>query len=90
MSLRVKDADFDLRAITVRAGKGYKGRAMIMPVALISELCIHMTTVAQLHKSDCLKGNGYAPMPNALYVKYPSISQSLAILTEGCYQLCFV
>lgn len=48
-----------------------------MPQALIPELRIHLTKVAQLHKADRLKGNGYVPMPNALYVKYPSASQSL-------------
>lgn len=78
MTLRVKDVDFDLRTITVRAGKGYKDRATVMPEALIPELRNHLTKVAQLHKSDLLKGNGYAPMPNALYAKYPSASQSLA------------
>ena len=78
MTLRVKDVDFDLRTITVRAGKGYKDRATVMPQVLIPDLRMHLTKVAQLHKADVLKGNGYAPMPNALYVKYPSASQSLA------------
>jgi len=78
MMLRVKDVDFDLRTITVRAGKGYKDRATVMPQILIPDLRIHLTKVAQLHKADVLKGNGYAPMPNALYVKYPAASQSLA------------
>ena len=36
MTLRVKDVDFDLRTITVRAGKGYKDSATVMPEALIS------------------------------------------------------
>lgn len=78
MTLRVKDVDFDLRTITVRAGKGYKDWSTVMPEALIPELRIHLTKVAQQHKSDVLKGNGYAPMPNALYVKYPSASHSFA------------
>ncbi|MFQ5356486.1 MAG: integron integrase [Mariprofundaceae bacterium] len=78
MTLRVKDIDFDQRTITVRAGKGYKDRATAMPQVLIPVLQMHLTKIAQLHKADILKGNGYAPMPNALYVKYPSASQSLA------------
>ena len=78
MTLRVKDVDFDLRTITVHAGKGYKDRATVMPQVLIPDLRMHLTKVAQLHKADVLKGNGYAPMPNALYVKYPSASQSMA------------
>lgn len=78
MTLRVKDIDFDLRSITVRAAKGNKDRATLLPAALISELRNHVTKVAQLHKSDLLQGNGYAPMPNALYKKYPSASKFLA------------
>jgi integrase len=48
-----------------------------MPQALISDLRNHLLKVAQLHQSDALQGNGYAPMPNALYRQYPSASQSL-------------
>jgi integrase len=35
MSLRVKDIDFDLRSITVRAAKGNKDRATLLPEALM-------------------------------------------------------
>lgn len=78
MTLRVKDVDFDRRTITVRAGKGNKDRATLMPEVLMLELRMHMTKVAQLHKTAVLQGNGYAPMPNALYVKYPTASQSFS------------
>jgi site-specific recombinase XerD len=77
MTLRIKDIDFDVRSITVRAAKGNKDRATLLPESLIKPLQNHFLKVAQLHKSDVLKGNGYAPMPNALYRKYPSASQSL-------------
>ena len=63
MTLRVKDIDFDLRSITVRAAKGNKDRATLLPAALIPALRNHLTKVAQLHASDVLSGNGYAPMP---------------------------
>jgi integron integrase len=76
MTLRVKDIDFDLRSITVRAAKGNKDRATLLPQALIPNLRNHLLKVYQLHKSDILQGNGYAPMPNALYKKYPSASKS--------------
>jgi hypothetical protein len=46
--------------------------------ALILDLRNHLTKVAQLHTSDVLRGDGFAPMPNALYKKYPSASQSLS------------
>jgi len=77
MTLRIKDVDFDLRAVTVRAAKGNKDRVTILPESLIPTLRNHLTKVAKLHKNDVLKGNGYAPMPNALYRKYPTASQSL-------------
>ncbi|MCG7961893.1 MAG: integron integrase, partial [Candidatus Thiodiazotropha taylori] len=77
MTLRIKDIDFDLRSITVRAAKGNKDRATVLPEALIPDLRSHLTKVAQLHQSDILRGNGYVPMPNALYKKYPSASKSL-------------
>ncbi|MES9941672.1 MAG: integron integrase [Candidatus Thiodiazotropha sp. 6PLUC2] len=77
MTLRNKDIDFDLRSITVRAAKGNKDRATVLPEALIPDLRRHLIKVAQLHQSDLLCGNGYVPMPNALYKKYPSASKSL-------------
>ncbi len=78
MTLRVKDIDFDLRSITIRAAKGNKDRATVRPAALIPALRNHLTKVAQLHASDVLSGNSYAPTPNALYRKHPSASRSLA------------
>jgi len=77
VTLRVKDVDFEQRAITVRAGKGNKDRVTLLSEAVIPTFRSHILKVAQLHKTDELKGNGYAPMPNALYAKYPSASKSL-------------
>jgi len=78
VTLRVKDVDFDLRSITVRTAKGNKDRVTLLPESMMPLLQNHLLKIAQLHKSDTLKGNGYAPMPNALYKKYPSASQSLS------------
>ena len=78
MALRVKDIDFYLRSITVRAAKGNKDRVTLLPESLTPALRQHLLKVAQLHSSDSLKGDGYAPMPNALYKKYPSASRSLS------------
>ena len=78
VTLRVKDIDFDNRSVTVRAGKGNKDRVTLLPESLIPALRSHLVKVAQLHNTDQLKGNGYVPMPNALYRKYPSASRTLA------------
>ena len=77
VTLRVKDIDFDHRSITVRAAKGNKDRVTLLPEACIPELRQHLMKVSELHVDDRLKGNGYAPMPNALYKKYPSASREI-------------
>ncbi len=76
-TLRIKDLDFDTATITVRSGKGNKDRTTLLPNRLVGPLRAQITRVAQKHVQDKLKGGGYAPMPNALYRKYPSASQSL-------------
>ena len=55
MTLRVKDIDFDLRSITVRAGKGNKDRSTRLLDALIPQLRNHLAKVAQSHKTDLLQ-----------------------------------
>lgn len=78
MGLRVKDLDFDARALSVRDGKGGKDRSTIVPSQLIAPLQKHLVRVAQLHQADLSRGAGYAAMPGALYKKYPAASKSLA------------
>lgn len=78
ITLRVKDIDFDARAVNIRAPKGNIDRSSILPESLINELRSHLIKLAQLHKDDLLMGDGFAPMPNALYKKYPSASKSFA------------
>jgi integron integrase len=75
--LRIKDIDFDLKTITVRQGKGGKDRTTLLPKRLVSPLQHHLMEVMGLHKDDCLKGAGFAPLPGALYKKYPKASQSV-------------
>ena len=47
ITLRIKDIDFDLRSITVRAGKGHKDRTTLLPQSLIPDLRNHLTNMAQ-------------------------------------------
>ena len=72
------DVYFENRSLTVRAGKGNKDRVTLLPEKVIPALRNHLTRVAQLHKTDLLRGAGYTPMPNALYRKYPTASMPLA------------
>lgn len=75
--LRIKDVDFELKTITVRHGKGGKDRTTLLPECLIKPLQQHITNVMIQHKNDCLKGAGFAPLPGALYRKYPKIGQTV-------------
>jgi len=77
VQLRIKDIDFELKTITVRDGKGGKDRNTVLPVRLIPALQSHLIRVMELHKDDSLKGAGYAPLPDALYKKYPKAAQAI-------------
>ena len=78
VTLRFKDVDFGAKSITLRSGKGGKDRTTILPEQLASPLQQHMVRVASLHRRDVAHGNGLAPLPDALWRKYPSASRSLA------------
>ena len=77
VTLRVKDIDLDAGTILVRSGKGNKDRITVLPGSCKPELERHLLKVAQRHSNDLLRGAGYAPMPNALYRKYPAASSTL-------------
>jgi len=75
--LRIKDIDFDLKTIMVRQGKGGKDRTTLLPERLTKPLQQHLLKIIGLHKDDCLRGAGFAPLPNALYKKYPKAAQRI-------------
>ena len=77
VTLRVKDIVLYNRTITVWTGKGNRDCITSMPETLIPNLRDNPTKVAQLHTSDVPQSNGFSPVPNALYKKYPSAFQSL-------------
>ena len=69
--LRVKDLDFDHRAILVRDGKGAKDRVVTLPDSLITPLRQHLEHVRLLHDKDLADGLGAVYLPFALERKYP-------------------
>lgn len=71
MQLRIKDVDLKTRTIMVRSGKGGKDRTTVLPSYLLETLQQHLIRVLSLHRDACLRGAGYAPLPNALARKYP-------------------
>lgn len=70
--LRVKDLDFDHRAIVVRDGKGSKDRVVTLADELIEPLQRHLGTRRTLFDQDLASGQGSVYLPHALARKYPN------------------
>lgn len=71
LRLRVKDLDFNHRAVMVRDGKGGKDRITILPQRLVPFLHEHLKSVKLLHERDLAEGFGEVYLPYALARKYP-------------------
>ena len=69
--LRIKDLDFERKAIVVRDGKGQKDRVTVLPDALEEPLLAHLAGVKRLHEADLQAGFGSVALPDALAHKYP-------------------
>lgn len=70
--LRVKDLDFEHRAIYVRNGKGGKDRVVTLPDELLTPLRRHLTGRRTLFERDTAEGFGTVYLPYALARKYPN------------------
>lgn len=73
--LRVKDLDFEYRAIMVRNGKGGKDRVVTLPDELIAPLKVQLAQTRLLHKKDVADGLGRVELPYALKTKWPNADQ---------------
>ena len=79
VNLRVKDIDFNLYEIVVRAGKGDNDRRTILPALLVRRLCTQIEKARlRLEENILLPGFSGASMPEALERKYPSAAKELA------------
>lgn len=58
LRLRVKDIDFEKRAVTVRQGKGDEDRITMLPERLREPLMAHLEQVRALHQRDLADGFG--------------------------------
>jgi len=76
LRLRVKDLDFEHRAILVRDGKGGKDRVVTLPEDLVAPLRGHLEAVSVAHRKDLADGYGEASLPFALARKYPGAARS--------------
>lgn len=70
LRLRVKDPEFERRAIVVRDGKGEQDRVTILPGSLMPPLQEHLLRAKRLHEEDLSRGNGAVYLPDALERKY--------------------
>ncbi len=72
LNLRIQDIDFEMSAITVRAGKGDKDRQSIMPELLKTNLRRHLEDVRNLFDQDRRDNIACVYLPGALDRKYPN------------------
>lgn len=77
VSLRIKDVDFEQRAIIVRDGKGGKDRVTVLPKVLVDPLKRHVEHLILLYRSDMSSSCAGATLPEALRRKYPAAGHEL-------------
>ncbi|HUU41508.1 MAG TPA: integron integrase [Desulfatiglandales bacterium] len=75
LRLRVHDIDFDMKALTVRNGKGDKDRVTTFPPSLQTPLEAHLGHVKIVHEGDLANGYGAVYLPHALARKYPNAAR---------------
>jgi integron integrase len=78
LRLRVKDIDFERRAIVVREGKGGKDRVVMLPASLEPALREQLTRAHRLWAADRSAGVPGVELPDALARKYPRAAVSWA------------
>jgi integron integrase len=76
LRLRVKDLEFERRAIVVREGKGFKDRVVMLPDALVGPLREQLASSQAVWTDDRAQGLPGVFVPHALERKYTRASQS--------------
>ena len=78
LRLRVKDIEFERRAIVVREGKGGKDRVVMLPASLEAPLRAQLAQAHTLWAADRAAGVAGVQLPYALARKYPRAAESWA------------
>lgn len=78
LRLRVKDIEFERRAIIVREGKGAKDRVVMLPASLVAPLRAQLAQARALWSADRASGLAGVHLPHALARKYPRAAESWA------------
>lgn len=76
LGLRTKDVDFAQRAVCVRAGKGDKGRVVMLPLSLTGALRSQLGACRAVWARDVQDDRAGVALPHALERKYPRAGQS--------------
>ena len=71
LQLRVKDVDFDHRAIIIREGKGFKERVVMLPDAMVAPLRAQFEHARAVWAVDVAEKRPGVFMPHALERKFP-------------------
>jgi integron integrase len=74
--LRVKDLDFDRKALVVRDGKGRKDRLTMLPAEVAPSLQAHLAAVQAQHADDLTRGAGWVELPGDFATKAPHAGQA--------------
>jgi integron integrase len=76
LRLRVKDVDLEREMVLVRAGKGDKDRATVLPHKLVDRLRAHRDRLRELHQKDRQEKVAGVWLPEALERKYPGAGKA--------------
>jgi len=72
LRLRVKDVDFENRALTLRETKSNRDRITCLPESVVPALMLHLDKVKAQYTIDLSNGRGEVELPYALDRKYPN------------------
>jgi integron integrase len=75
MRLRIKDVDFELNHITVRASKGQKDRRTMLPLSIRRLLHAQVERARLIYEKDRREGLPGVELPYALEKKYPKANK---------------
>jgi integron integrase len=78
LRLRIKDVEFERRALVVREGKGGKDRVVMLPASLETALKAQIARAHDCWLSDRASGVAGVVLPHALARKYPRAAESWA------------
>jgi len=76
-TLRLMDADLERGQVVIRAGKGNKDRATMLPVSLRAPICEQIERVTQRHAIDVQRGRGWVQVPDSVEHKRPSAPREI-------------